>query len=175
MHSTSRPSRLADGRKITVKGGWNGLPEEQGFLRDIQGAACDQFNTVLAPGSNVYHYDHIHVDLMRRSSGHRACNPRAVSGEEVAARAGARYAGKRAARAVDAAITRQRAQRHRSLAPRRPPPPKRLRSDPDEDHRFPALPMAEPGNDGESRTDRLEPCPDGRPSRHPQARCVWAI
>ena len=88
---------LADGRKITVKGGWNGLPEEQGFLRDIQGAACDQFNTVLAPGSNVYHYDHIHVDLMRRSSGHRACNPRAVSGEEVAALAGARYAGKRAA------------------------------------------------------------------------------
>src|SRR6201988_723099 len=86
---------LADGRRITVKGGWNGLPEEQGFLRDIQGAACDQFTTVLAPGSNVYHYDHMHVDLMRRSSGHRACNPRAVSGEEVAARAGARYAGRR--------------------------------------------------------------------------------
>lgn len=31
---------LADGRKITVKGGWKGLPEEQGFLRDVQGAAC---------------------------------------------------------------------------------------------------------------------------------------
>jgi len=59
---------LADGRKITVKNGWHGLPEEQGFLRDVQGAACDQFNTVLAPGSNVYHYDHIHVDLMRRRS-----------------------------------------------------------------------------------------------------------
>ena len=81
---------LADGRKITVKNGWHGLPEEQGFLRDVQGAACDQFTTVLAPGSNVFHYDHIHVDLMRRASGHRACNPRAVSGEEVAARAGGR-------------------------------------------------------------------------------------
>ena len=87
---------LADGRKITVKNGWRGLPEEQGFLRDVQGAACDQFTTVLAPGSNVFHYDHIHVDLMRRRDGHRACNPRAVSGEEVAARAGGRYAGKRA-------------------------------------------------------------------------------
>ena len=27
---------LADGRKITVKDGWHGLPEEQGFLRDVQ-------------------------------------------------------------------------------------------------------------------------------------------
>ena len=59
---------LADGRRISVKDGWKGMPEEQGFLRDVQGAACQQFTTVLAPGSNVYHYDHIHVDLMRRAS-----------------------------------------------------------------------------------------------------------
>ena len=59
---------LADGRRISVKEGWKGMPEEQGFLRDVQAAACQQFNTVLAPGSNVYHYDHIHVDLMRRAS-----------------------------------------------------------------------------------------------------------
>lgn len=78
---------LADGRVITVKGGWRGLPEEQGFLRDVQGAACQQFSTVLAPGSNIYHYDHIHVDLMRRSSGRVICQPEAVSGEMIAARA----------------------------------------------------------------------------------------
>lgn len=77
---------LADGRRISVKDGWKGLPEEQGFLRDVQGAACQQFNTVLAPGSNVYHYDHIHVDLMRRASGRIICQPAAVSGEEIAAR-----------------------------------------------------------------------------------------
>lgn len=77
---------LADGRRISVKDGWKGLPEEQGFLRDVQGAACQQFNTVLAPGSNVYHYDHIHVDLMRRASGRVICQPAAVSGEEIAAR-----------------------------------------------------------------------------------------
>jgi Extensin-like protein C-terminus len=136
---------LADGRTITVKGGWAGLPEEQGFLRDIQGAACDQFTTVLAPGSNVYHYDHIHVDLMRRYSGHRACNPRAVSGEEVAARAaGVRYAGRRSG---EASVTGTLAPSAAVSQPRRPPPT-RLRSDPDEDHRFPALPLAEPGNDG---------------------------
>jgi hypothetical protein len=81
---------LADGRRIVVKDGWKGLPEEQGFLRDVQGGACQMFNTVLAPGSNVYHYDHIHVDLMRRASGRIICQPAAVSGEEIAARASPR-------------------------------------------------------------------------------------
>jgi hypothetical protein len=127
---------LADGRKITVKNGWRGLPEEQGFLRDVQGAACDQFSTVLAPGSNIYHYDHIHVDLMRRRDGHRACNPRAVSGEEIAARAGGRYAGPRGGEPATTG----------SLAPRRLAGPSRLRYDPGDER---ALPMAEPGNDGE--------------------------
>jgi len=85
---------LADGRKVTVKEGWRGAPEEQGFLRDVQGAACQQFSTVLAPGSNIYHYDHMHFDLMRRSSSRNTCNPDAVAGEVVAARAAAsgRYA-----------------------------------------------------------------------------------
>jgi hypothetical protein len=82
---------LADGRQISVKDGWRGLSEEQGFLRDVQAAACQQFATVLAPGSNVYHYDHIHVDLMRRASGRVICQPSAVSGEEIAARAGQRH------------------------------------------------------------------------------------
>ena len=81
---------LADGRHISVKDGWKGVPEEQGFLRDVQAAACQQFSTVLAPGSNVYHYDHIHVDLMRRASQHVICEPAALSGEQVAARAGQR-------------------------------------------------------------------------------------
>jgi len=77
---------LADGRKITVKNGWRGSPEEQGFLRDVQGAACEQFNTVLAPGSNRFHYDHFHFDLMRRASGNRICNPDQIPGDVVAAR-----------------------------------------------------------------------------------------
>ena len=81
---------LADGRHIAVKDGWKGMPEEQGFLHDVQAAACQQFSTVLAPGSNVYHYDHIHVDLMRRASQRVICEPAALSGEEVAARAGQR-------------------------------------------------------------------------------------
>jgi hypothetical protein len=88
---------LTDGRRVTVKDGWHGLPEEQGFLRDVQAGACREFNTVLAPGSNVYHRDHIHVDLMRRASREVLCEPSAVSGEEIAARAARRnpYASSR--------------------------------------------------------------------------------
>jgi hypothetical protein len=77
---------LADGRKVMVKTGWNGAPEEAGFLHDIQGAACNLFTTVLAPGYNVYHYDHIHVDLMRRASGRTPCRPNPIPGEVAAAK-----------------------------------------------------------------------------------------
>jgi len=83
---------LADGHKVTVQFGWRGSPEEQGFLHDVQLAACNEFSTVLAPGANIYHYNHIHVDLMRRSSGRRICQPEAIPGEVVAERARAQYA-----------------------------------------------------------------------------------
>jgi hypothetical protein len=94
---------LADGRRVVVQTGWNGSPEEQGFLRDVEAAACQEFNTVLAPGSNRFHYNHIHVDLMRRSSGRRICNPRAEDGEVVAARAAQRSG--RYARHYDSGVT----------------------------------------------------------------------
>ncbi len=113
---------LADGRRVSVKDGWKGMAEEQGFLRDVQASACQQFNTVLAPGSNVYHYDHIHVDLMRRSSRRVICQPAAVSGEEIAARVSQRnpYAGN--APAVTG-----------SLGGRHVPPPNRRGRDEDDD------------------------------------------
>ncbi|WP_051661088.1 extensin family protein [Bosea sp. 117] len=66
---------LADGREVMVKTGWKGQPDEQGFLRTVHATACEQFSTVLGPGSNVYHYDHIHVDLMRRQSTRVVCEP----------------------------------------------------------------------------------------------------
>jgi hypothetical protein len=89
---------LADGRRVTVKDGWRGLPEERGFLRDVQMAACQRFSTVLAPGSNAFHTDHIHVDLARHHSGRSICNPRAVPGDLVAGRPGDPYTGAIASR-----------------------------------------------------------------------------
>jgi hypothetical protein len=85
---------FADGRRITVEAGWHGTPEEQGFLRDVHLAACDHFSTVLAPGYNAAHYNHIHVDLMRRASGDRPCRPEAMTGEVAAAKARAVYASR---------------------------------------------------------------------------------
>jgi len=83
---------LADGHKVTVQYGWHGSAEEQAFLHDVQLAACNEFTTVLAPGANIYHYNHIHVDLMRRYSGRRICEPAAIPGEVVAERVRAQYA-----------------------------------------------------------------------------------
>jgi Extensin-like protein C-terminus len=129
---------LADGRRITVRDGWRGAPEEQGFLRDVQASACDRFTTVLAPGSNVFHYDHMHVDLMRRGGGYRACNPRAVSGEEVAARARAQYARQGRNPGVTGSVDRK------SVPPRRSAPTAFAA-----DKVGHQLPLAIPGEDGE--------------------------
>lgn len=95
---------LADGRRVTVQDGWHGSPEEQGFLRDVHLAACDHFTTVLAPGYNAAHYNHIHVDLMRRASGDRPCRPEAISGEVAAAKARAVYAGRQRGPAFTSAL-----------------------------------------------------------------------
>jgi len=84
---------LADGRRVTVKDGWHGVPEERGFLHDVQLAACQRFSTVLAPGSNAFHYDHIHVDLARHNSGRSICNPKAIAGDLVVGRPGDPFTG----------------------------------------------------------------------------------
>ena len=130
---------LADGRRITVKDGWHGTPEEQGFLHDVQGAACERFTTVLAPGSNAYHYDHMHVDLMRRSSGRSICEPTAIPGDVAAARAAARYGR---IRLPEPPITGSiSARRYSSPASRLVP------ARPDEVADRPGMPRAVPGAD----------------------------
>jgi hypothetical protein len=123
---------LADGRKVSVQYGWHGAPDEQGFLHDVQAAACEEFTTVLAPGANVYHYNHIHVDLMRRASGRRICEPAAIPGEVVAERARSRYAAQHYG---DTSVTG-------SIRPR--PPRRALGFSGEDDDR---LPLAVPGDD----------------------------
>jgi hypothetical protein len=69
---------LADGRRITVKRGWKGAADESGFLRTVHRGACDHFRTVLGPGSDMFHYDHLHVDLARhgRNGTATVCRPK---------------------------------------------------------------------------------------------------
>jgi hypothetical protein len=67
--------RLADGRLLTVKGGWQGSAGERAFLRAVHRGACDIFTTVLGPNANSYHADHFHLDLARhgKDGSHRVC------------------------------------------------------------------------------------------------------
>jgi len=54
---------LEDGRRITVKAGWNGgTATERQFLRVVQQSACKRFGTVLGPGYNAAHEDHLHLE-----------------------------------------------------------------------------------------------------------------
>ncbi|MBV8837054.1 MAG: extensin family protein, partial [Alphaproteobacteria bacterium] len=39
----------------------------------LKASACARFTTVLGPGSDGYHENHIHVDLAQRHSGYRIC------------------------------------------------------------------------------------------------------
>jgi hypothetical protein len=66
---------LADGRLVTVKGGWSSWSAESGFLRNVHRGGCSIFTTVLGPNANAYHADHFHFDLARhgRDGNHRVC------------------------------------------------------------------------------------------------------
>ena len=55
---------LADGRRISVKEGWNSTDADQRqFLRAVRAGACSRFVTVLSPDYNAAHHDHLHFDL----------------------------------------------------------------------------------------------------------------
>ncbi len=74
--------RLSDGREITVVRDWlHGDPASEAFLRDVHSGACTTFTTVLGPGYNIFHYNHIHVDLAMR--GDTSTGPRRVCRPEL--------------------------------------------------------------------------------------------
>lgn len=50
-----------------------GRSKDGSFLDDIRKAACAHFTTVLGPGSDPYHGDHFHVDVLARKGGYRIC------------------------------------------------------------------------------------------------------
>jgi hypothetical protein len=64
-----RSVRLKDGR--VVRPADSGAPTE--FRIAMKAAACNRFATVLGPGSDGYHEDHIHLDRAERRSGYRLC------------------------------------------------------------------------------------------------------
>lgn len=69
--------RLIDGRSIRIEGMLDAEGPEREFLQAISASACGYFTTVLGPGSDAAHADHLHVDLAERSSAeYRICMAR---------------------------------------------------------------------------------------------------
>ncbi|MFG1359748.1 extensin family protein [Xanthobacter pseudotagetidis] len=72
---------VADRRKLEVEGG--GFPLS---LRNLmKDSACRRFSTVLGPGSDGYHEDHIHVDIAQRRNDFKLCRWETADKPKVAA------------------------------------------------------------------------------------------
>ena len=76
---------LADGREIDFVHDWKKTgSEESAFLHEAHAGACLYFTTVLAPGADVFHYNHIHLDLANHGSTdsgpRRICKPTPAPG-----------------------------------------------------------------------------------------------
>jgi hypothetical protein len=64
---------LASGRKVSVLQDWGGPNDSSAFLKNIRREACGPFKTVLGPGSDAHHRDHMHFDLQVHRSGGSYC------------------------------------------------------------------------------------------------------
>jgi hypothetical protein len=64
-----RALKLADGRMVELTDPL--VPKD--FREGLRQSVCARFMTVLGPGSDGYHEDHVHVDLAERRGGYRIC------------------------------------------------------------------------------------------------------
>ena len=80
--------KLANGQSISLTD--RTVPRE--LRESVLHSVCARFSTVLGPGSDGYHEDHIHLDLMERHNNYRICqwNVLGPAAADRAAAAGAR-------------------------------------------------------------------------------------
>jgi hypothetical protein len=60
---------FADGRHLTVGAG--GSVDADAFFKALRTAACGYFTTVLGPGSDAFHANHLHLDLKLHGNNDR--------------------------------------------------------------------------------------------------------
>jgi hypothetical protein len=78
-----RSLKLADGSALGLTD-----PHVAKDIRErLRQTACARFATVLGPGSDGFHEEHVHVDLAERRSGYRICQWELREPEETAAAA----------------------------------------------------------------------------------------
>jgi len=64
-----RAFTLANGEAVGLTD--TSVPKD--WREDIRASACARFSTVLGPGSDGHHEEHIHVDLAERRGGYKMC------------------------------------------------------------------------------------------------------
>lgn len=64
-----RAFKFADGSTVSL----TDRTVPRGVRESVLQSACARFSTVLGPGSDGYHEDHIHLDLMERRNNYRIC------------------------------------------------------------------------------------------------------
>ncbi len=65
--------KLDNGEKIEMKPRTEDSTLEGAFQRTATAGACLHFTTVLSPGSDASHEDHLHLDILERNGGYRYC------------------------------------------------------------------------------------------------------
>ena len=65
--------KLDNGDKMEMKPRAEDSTMEGAFQRTATAGACLHFATVLSPGSDATHEDHLHLDVMDRKGGYRYC------------------------------------------------------------------------------------------------------
>jgi hypothetical protein len=60
---------LADGRFVAL----TDVHVSKEMREALRASACARFTTVLGPGSDGYHEEHIHFDMLERRNGYRIC------------------------------------------------------------------------------------------------------
>jgi len=61
--------RLADGRVLAL----TDVKVTQAWRESLRTSACARFSTVLGPGSDGFHEEHIHLDLAEHRGGYKMC------------------------------------------------------------------------------------------------------
>ena len=64
-----RDFKLADGRELNL----TDINVDKDWRDSIRSSACARFSTVLGPGSDGFHEEHIHLDLAERHNNYKVC------------------------------------------------------------------------------------------------------
>jgi hypothetical protein len=123
-----RALKLANGKAIEL----TDVKVDKAFREDLRKTACARFSTILGPGSDGYHEEHIHFDLIERRNNYKICEWDVLDAAELAAREAAKAAAAAAraamAKAAEDEIPLPRPRPVVDTVEDEPPPARRKRS-----------------------------------------------